>query len=72
MSSDTVGTTVTRDDLEQRFAAVQQGLQSKMRDRKSSLVTIATVGGVILALVIYFLGKRAGKRKTTLVEIRRV
>ncbi len=63
---------ITRDDLEQRFAAVQQGLQGKLRERKASLLTTASVVATIVVLVVYFLGRRAGKRKTTLVEIRRI
>jgi hypothetical protein len=63
---------VTRDDLEQRFAAVQRGLQGKIEDRKASLLTIASVGATVVVLVVYLLGRRAGKRKSTLVEIRRL
>ena len=63
---------VTRDDLEQGFAAVQSGLKGKVEDRKNTLVTVAAVGGVVLLLLVFLFGRRAGKRKTTFVEIRRV
>jgi hypothetical protein len=66
------GGRITRDDLEQRFAAVQGGIKGKVTDRKQTLVTTAGAIAVVLLLVVFLLGKRSGKRKTTLVEIRRV
>jgi hypothetical protein len=66
------GGRITRDDLERRFAALQGGIRDKVADRKRTLVTAAGVGAVVLLLIVFLLGKRSGKRKTTLVEIRRV
>jgi hypothetical protein len=63
---------ITRDDLENRFRDFQGDLQGKANDAKPKLVTIAAAGGVVLLLLIFLLGKRSGKKKTTLVEIRRV
>ena len=63
---------VTRDDIEAQLRAVQGDLQSKLDDKKPSLLTGAVVGGVILLLIVFLIGKRSGKKKTTLVEIRRV
>ena len=63
---------ITRDDLEARLRALQEGVQHKVDDRRSTLVTAATVGGVLLVLLVFLLGKRSGKKKTTYVEIRRV
>jgi hypothetical protein len=63
---------ITRDDLENRFRALQDDVQGKVNDKKQTMTTVAIVGGVILLLVIFFLGKRAGKKKTTFVEIRRL
>jgi hypothetical protein len=63
---------ITRDDLEARFAAVQRGIKGKVEDRKSTLKTVGIAAAVILVLVVFLLGRRSGKRKTTLVEIRRL
>lgn len=62
---------VTRDDLERNFRSLQQGVQARVDDKKPSIM--ATVGGlgVVLALIVFLLGRRSGKKKTTLVEIRR-
>jgi hypothetical protein len=63
---------ITRDDLEAKFRALQDEVQGKVDEKKQSLATVAAVGGVVLLLLFFFLGKRSGKKKTTLVEIRRV
>lgn len=63
---------ITRNDLEAKFKALQDDVQGKVDDKKQTLVTAAVVGGVVLLLIFFLLGKRSGKRKTTLVEIRRV
>jgi hypothetical protein len=63
---------ITRDDLENRFRALQDDVQGKVNDKKQTMTTVAIAGGVLLVLLVFLLGKRAGKKKTTLVEIRRL
>ncbi len=63
---------VTRDDLEAKFRAVQGDVQSKVEDRKQTLIAGLAAGGFILLIAFFLLGRRSGKSKTTLVEIRRV
>jgi len=63
---------ITRDDLEAKFREAQSSLQGKLDDKKQTLITVATVGGIVLLLLFFVLGKRSGKKKTTFVDIRRV
>jgi hypothetical protein len=65
-------TKVTRDDLERRFRALQDGLQGKVEDRKQSLLATGAGIGLVVMLIVYLLGRRSGRKKTTLVEIRRL
>lgn len=65
------GAKISRDDLEQRFRTLQSGMQSKVEDKKPSIIAIAAAGGAVVLLLVFLLGKRSGKKKTTLVEIRR-
>jgi hypothetical protein len=62
---------ITRDDLESRFRQLQEDVQGRVNDTKSTFLTIGVVGGVVLLLIFFFLGSRRGKKKTTMVEIRR-
>jgi hypothetical protein len=65
-------TNISRDDLENKLRAFQDGVQGKVEDQKSTLMTVGAVGLVVLLLLFFFLGKRSGKKKTTFVEIRRI
>ncbi len=63
---------ITRDDLEAKFKAAQDGWQGKLEDKKQTLITLVTVGGVVLLVIFFLLGQRSGKKKTPFVEIRRL
>ena len=63
---------ITRDDLESKFRAVQTDIQGKVEDRTNTLKSAAVIGGIVLVIIFYLLGRRAGKSTSTFVEIRRV
>ena len=63
---------ITRDDLETRFRQLQDSVQGRVEDKKQTLMTAGIVAGVIVLLIVFLLGSGRGKKKTTLVEIRRV
>lgn len=63
---------ITRRDLEQRFGAFQSRIQDKVESRKATLGTVAAVAATIVLMVVFLLGRRAGKRTRTLVEVRRL
>jgi hypothetical protein len=65
-------TKITRDDLEHRFRSLQDAAKGKVEDKKTTLATIVGAGGILLVLLVFLLGRRSGRKKTTLVEIRRV
>lgn len=65
-------TRISREDLEAKFRQVQSDLQGALDDRKQGLVLVAGVGGLLALVVVYLLGRRAGRRRAGVVEIRRV
>jgi hypothetical protein len=65
-------TKITRDDLEAGIRKLQGDAKDRVDDKKKTLVTIGGIAAVVLVLLVFMLGKRSGKKKTTLVEIRRV
>lgn len=62
---------ITREDLEARFRTVQEDLQGRLDDRRQGIVAVASAVGIVVLVVAYLLGRRAGRRRTTFVEIRR-
>jgi uncharacterized membrane protein len=63
---------VTRDDLESKL----RELQGEAADRASAASSILIVAGAATAVgvvaVVFLLGRRSGRKKTTVVEVRRV
>lgn len=65
-------TKITRDELESKLKAFQDDLQGKVEARKQSIATTAAAVALVLIVLAFLLGRRAGRKKTTIVEIRRV
>jgi hypothetical protein len=63
---------ITRDDLESSLKGLQNSVIGEVEQRKQQLLGVIAVGGVVLLVVFFLLGRRSGKRRTTMVEIRRL
>jgi len=70
-TDDTPGT-ITEDDLRNKLQAFQDQVQGKVEEQKSTIAATVAGVGVVLAIVFFLLGKRAGRKRSTIVEIRRV
>jgi hypothetical protein len=63
---------VTRDDIEAKLRAIQTDVVDRVESKRSTVLTGVGVAALLLLIIVYLLGRRTGKRKTTIVEIRRV
>ena len=63
---------ISPEDLQRKLQSFQDGIQGKVEDQKSTLMAVGAGALVVMLIVFFLLGKRAGKKKTTLVEIRRI
>ena len=72
MAKDTTTEKITPQDIENRLKALQGDVQGKVDDKKSTIATTAAVGGAVLLLIFFLLGKRSGKKRSAVVEIRRI
>ena len=63
---------ITPQDIENKLKALQGDVQGKVDDKKSTIASAAAAGGVVLLVIFFLLGKRAGKKRSTVVEIRRI
>jgi hypothetical protein len=63
---------ITRADIESKLHEMRGDVEESAEAAKTPIMAIA--GGVVVAIVVvaFLLGKRRGRRKSTVVEIRRV
>lgn len=62
---------ITRDDLEAKFKALQDDVTEITETKKRSITVLAVAGIAVGLLAAYLLGRRGGKRRRGVIEIRR-
>lgn len=63
---------VSADEMRAKLQSFQDGIQNQVEDSRNTLLAVGGGVLIILLLVFFLMGKRSGKKKTTLVEIRRI
>ncbi len=68
--SDAAG--ITPADIEAKFRDIQGQIDVVADDSKKRVAVGGAALSVILMLLVYVMGRRAGKRRSTVLEIRRL
>jgi hypothetical protein len=63
---------ISRDDLEAKFRSIKGDVDQRTLMAKESAKPFAIGGAVLVLLLVYLIGKRVGKKKSTIVQIRRI
>jgi hypothetical protein len=63
---------ITRDDIEAKLRDLKGGVDDRTKAAKDAVVPYAIFGAIVVLLLAYLIGKRVGKKKSTIVEIRRI
>ncbi len=63
---------ISKDDIEQKFRQIKSEVDSVAESAKGKAVPAAAVGGILLILLMYMLGRRVGSKRSAVVEIRRI
>jgi len=63
---------ITRDDIERKFRELSGGVESAQETAKSYAIVAGAVAAVAVVGIAYLLGRRRGRRRSTVVEIRRI
>ena len=63
---------IQRRDLEAKFRELQGDVEDTYQSATNTLLTVGAVVAVGVVAVAYLLGRRKGKKRTTLVEIHRL
>lgn len=63
---------ITRDDIEAKFRELTGEATEQVESRRSQAVTAALAVGVIVVAVVFLIGRRSGRRRSAVVEVRRI
>jgi hypothetical protein len=66
------GRTISRDDIESKLREIRGDVDAVGQGAKQYALIAGAIVAVSLVALSFTLGKRKGKRKTTVVEVRRV
>ena len=59
-------------DLEAKFRELQGDVEETARSATSTLITVGVVVAVGVVAGAFLMGRRKGRRRTTIVEVRRI
>ena len=63
---------ITRDDIESKLREIRGDVNERAEAVKVPAIAIAVGVAVVTIAAAYFLGRRKGKRRQTVLEIRRI
>lgn len=63
---------ISRDDLRASFQSFKDDIDESADEAASKAVPFAAAAGILLLIVIFLAGRRVGRTKSTVVEIRRI
>lgn len=63
---------ITRDDLEAKLREISGDVEDTVESAKPKLLAGAVAGVVVIAVAAYLLGRRRGRKRSAVVEIRRI
>ena len=63
---------IQRRDIEAKIRELQGGVEVTARSATSTLITVGAVVAVGVVAVAFLMGRRKGRRRMTVVEVRRI
>jgi hypothetical protein len=63
---------ITRDQIEAKFRELTGEVSDEVESARSQAITIGLAVGVALVAVVFLIGRRNGRRKSAIVEVRRI
>ena len=62
---------ITRDDIESRFRQIQGDVVAAEDEARTSVAAVVVVAAVAAVAIAFALGSRRGRKRRTIVEVRR-
>ncbi len=63
---------ITRDQIEAKLRDLSTGVTGEAEEVKSQALAIGLAVVVVSVTVVFLIGRRMGRRKSTIVEVRRI
>ncbi|HEX6569777.1 MAG TPA: hypothetical protein VF015_11445 [Acidimicrobiales bacterium] len=63
---------ITRDDLEDKFRELEGDVREQAESARTTIIAGVAIAALVLLLLAFLLGARKGRKRSTIVEIRRV
>lgn len=63
---------ITPADIEAKFREIQGQLGDAAEGGKRTLAMVGAAGAVVVILAVYVMGRRSGRKRSTVLEIRRI
>jgi len=63
---------ISRDDLEAKFRELTGGVNEEVEGVRSQAMAIGLAVVVVSVAVVFLIGRRAGRKRSTIVEVRRI
>jgi hypothetical protein len=68
----TTGERITRDEIEAKFRELTGEVADEAESARSQLLTVGLAVGVAFVAVVFLIGRRSGRRRSAVVEVRRI
>lgn len=59
-------------DIESKLRQIDDDVRGKVSDKRQTLILGAVASAIVVLLLAYLFGKRAGKKKSTFIDIRKL
>lgn len=63
---------ITRDDIEAKFRELTGEVSDEVQSTRSQAVTVGLALGAAFVAVVFLIGRRNGRRRSAVVEVRRL
>jgi hypothetical protein len=63
---------ISRDDVEAKFRELTGGVSEEVEGVRSQALAIGLAVVVVSVAVVFLIGRRAGRKRSTIVEVRRI
>ena len=63
---------ITRDQIEDKFRELTGEVSHEVESTRSQAITVGLAVGVVFIAAVFLIGRRAGRRRSAVVEVRRV